>query len=157
MTRDAWSRKVAEMQLRAVKRIGSAQATHQDWKERTAAEWNGNVEPVQLCREVDAPPLVILCRAAGIIEPIAEYVFAKPRRWRFDFCWPAQRLALEINGGVWTQGRHTRGQGAIDDMEKLSEAAILGWRVLYVIPKDIQSGVAMARISRAIGQPLRAA
>lgn len=95
-------------------------------------------------------PIVGLCRAAGLPEPVPEYTFAKPRRWRFDYAWPLHRLALEIDGGVWTQGRHTRGAGKIADMEKLSEAAILGWRVLYAVPDDLRNGVAMSRVIRAL-------
>jgi hypothetical protein len=33
--------------------------------------------------------------------PVAEYAFAKPRRWRFDRAWPAYRLAVELEGGVF--------------------------------------------------------
>jgi hypothetical protein len=38
-------------------------------------------------------------RAAGIIPPEREYVFAEGRRFRFDFAWPRQRLAVEVDGG----------------------------------------------------------
>ena len=95
-------------------------------------------------------PLVTLCRSMKLPEPIPEYRFAPPRKWRADYCWPAHMLMLEVNGGVWTQGRHTRGQGAIDDMEKLSEAAIMGYRVLYCTPEQLHNGVALDRIVRAL-------
>ncbi len=58
-----------------------------------------------------------------------EYVFCKGRRWRFDFALPAQRIAVEIEGGIWSGGRHTRGKGFEQDCEKYNEAALLGWRV----------------------------
>lgn len=58
-----------------------------------------------------------------------EYRFAPPRMWRFDFALPAHRVAVEIDGAVWTQGRHTRGAGYERDCEKLNTAAALGWRV----------------------------
>ena len=95
-------------------------------------------------------PLVGLCRGAGLPEPVPEFRFHATRKWRFDYAWPIQRVALEVDGGVWTQGRHTRGAGAIADMEKVSEAAILGWRVLYVVPDDLRSGVALDRVARAL-------
>jgi hypothetical protein len=41
-------------------------------------------------------------RAVGLPVPIREHRFAPPRRWRFDYAWPAHRLALEIEGGTWT-------------------------------------------------------
>jgi hypothetical protein len=80
-----------------------------------------------------------VCIAAGLPEPVGEYRFAPPRRWRFDWAWTSSehQIALEIDGGVWTQGRHTRGKGAIGDMEKLNAAAILGWKVLRVTPDQL--------------------
>src|ERR1041385_1632066 len=42
-------------------------------------------------------------------KPTTEYRFAPPRRWRFDFAWPEGRLALEVEGGSFVAGRHTRG------------------------------------------------
>ena len=59
-----------------------------------------------------------------------EYRFAPPRHWRFDFAWPAVKLAVEIEGGVWSRGRHTRGKGFIADCDKYNAATMLGWRVL---------------------------
>lgn len=61
---------------------------------------------------------------------VREYVFAPPRKWRFDFAWPEQRVAVEIDGATWTQGRHTRGAGFERDCEKMNEAVLMGWRVL---------------------------
>jgi len=94
-------------------------------------------------------PLINLCRAVKIAEPVPEYRF-HTRKWRFDYAWPAHLLAMEIDGGVWTQGRHSRGAGKIADMEKLSEAAILGWRVLYAVPDDLSNGLALDRVMRAL-------
>lgn len=58
-----------------------------------------------------------------------ELRFDPARRWRFDFAHEATRVAIEINGGVWTSGRHTRGQGYLRDREKINEAILAGWRV----------------------------
>ncbi len=62
--------------------------------------------------------------------PEREYKFAPPRRWRFDMCWPAQRVAVELEGGVWSGGRHTRPAGFEADVEKYNCATVEGWRVL---------------------------
>ena len=59
-----------------------------------------------------------------------EYQFAPPRKWRFDFAWEADKVAVELEGGAWSGGRHTRGAGFEDDCEKYNEATRLGWRVL---------------------------
>lgn len=58
-----------------------------------------------------------------------EYRFAPPRRWRFDFALPEEKIAIEINGGVWSYGRHVRGRGYLNDREKINTAQTMGWRV----------------------------
>jgi very-short-patch-repair endonuclease len=65
------------------------------------------------------------------------------RRWRFDFAWPDRKVALEVEGGVWISGRHTRAAGYINDTEKYNEAVLLGWRVLRVTRPHIDSGQAL--------------
>lgn len=61
-------------------------------------------------------------------------------------------MAVEIDGGVWSGGRHVRGGGYIADCEKLAEAAILGWRVLRVPTQWVTSGAALRLIKRALGR-----
>lgn len=80
--------------------------------------------------------------------PIVEHRFAPPRMWRFDFAWPDRMLALEIDGGSWSGGRHTTGQGFEADCEKYSEAAVLGWRVIRVTPRMVVDGRALAFLTR---------
>jgi very-short-patch-repair endonuclease len=63
-------------------------------------------------------------------EPVAEHRFHPVRMWRFDFCWPQIRLAVELNGGGFVGGRHNRGGGASKDYDKLNAAQRLGWVVL---------------------------
>lgn len=65
--------------------------------------------------------------------PVREFRFAAPdRQWRFDFAWPDRGLALEVEGGTFTAGRHTRGPGMAEDARKYNEAALRGWRVCRV-------------------------
>jgi len=73
---------------------------------------------------------------AGIPAPVAEFRFHPVRRWRFDFCWLEQKLALEIQGGIFNNGRHSRGAAMIKEWEKLNTAAGMGWRLLYCQPRD---------------------
>ena len=68
--------------------------------------------------------------------------------WRFDYAWPTRKLALEVDGGLFTQGRHTRGLGRLGDMEKLSSGAIGGWRVLYVSPAQLRNGLALMLVAK---------
>ena len=75
----------------------------------------------------------------GLPRPEREHKFDAKRRWRFDYAWPERMIALEVEGGVWTAGRHTRGAGFIKDMEKYNRAAVLGWRLLRVTPDKLVS------------------
>lgn len=94
------------------------------------------------------------CRLAGLPKPEAEFRFHPTRRWRFDFAWPNEKLAVEVQGGAFMVGggRHTRGGGFRKDAEKFSEAAILGWRVIHVLPEQMANGAALTLVSRALGR-----
>lgn len=83
------------------------------------------------------------CRAIKLPDPEREYRFDPKRRWRIDFAWPEHKLAVEIEGGVWTGGRHTRGAGFIADCEKYNAAALHGWRVLRFTGEHVKSGYAI--------------
>jgi very-short-patch-repair endonuclease len=79
-----------------------------------------------------------------------EYEFARPRKWRFDFAWVQKRIALEIEGAVWVNGRHTRGSGFVKDMEKYNAAALAGWKVFRVSTAQVRSGEALRIVERAL-------
>jgi very-short-patch-repair endonuclease len=72
--------------------------------------------------------------------PVREYRFAENRGWRFDFAWPDSgvKVAVELEGGVWTGGRHTRGAGFIADCEKYNFASEIGWVVLRYTRDDLE-------------------
>jgi very-short-patch-repair endonuclease len=61
---------------------------------------------------------------------LKEYKFHPERKWRFDFALIDHKIAIEIEGGTWTGGRHVRAAGYRNDCEKYNEAVKLGWRVL---------------------------
>jgi len=64
----------------------------------------------------------------------SEYRFHPIRKWRFDYAIVSQKIAIEVEGGCWVQGRHTRGKGFINDIEKYNVATSLGWKIFRVIP-----------------------
>lgn len=85
------------------------------------------------------PPETFLkfCVQMGLPAPVSEHKFADDRRWRIDYAWPEAKIALEVEGGVWSGGRHTSSAGFARDMEKYNRAAVLGWRVLRIQPKEL--------------------
>jgi very-short-patch-repair endonuclease len=66
---------------------------------------------------------------------LEEYKFCE-RRWRFDFAHTELRIAIEIEGGVYSRGRHVRPKGFLGDMEKYNRATVLGWQVLRMTPQQ---------------------
>jgi very-short-patch-repair endonuclease len=86
----------------------------------------------------------LLWTVYGLPKPESEYRFALPRQWRFDYCWPDHKVAVEIEGAIFTQGRHTRGTGYKKDMEKYNQAAKNGWRVFRFQPTELRKGIAQA-------------
>lgn len=77
------------------------------------------------------------------INPEREYVFAAPRKWRADFAFVEEKIIVEIEGAVWSGGRHTRGTGFSSDCEKYNAAAILGYRVLRFTTDMVVTGRAI--------------
>ena len=66
---------------------------------------------------------------------VCELQFHGTRKWRFDYAIPAAMVAIEVEGGAYTQGRHTRGKGFEADLEKYNTAESMGWHVLRVTPE----------------------
>ncbi len=85
-------------------------------------------------------------RLTGLPTPEREYRFHPRRRWRFDFAWPRYMLAVEVDGGIYSRGRHVRGAGFERDAEKRNAAVMAGWRVLHFTPRQVKSGAAVRAI-----------
>ena len=66
---------------------------------------------------------------------VCEHQFHPGRRWRFDYAIPSAMVAIEVEGGIYTKGRHTRGKGFEADIEKYNTAESMGWHVLRVTPE----------------------
>ena len=79
----------------------------------------------------------------GLPEPERESRFHPTRRWRFDFAWIGEKIAVEIEGGVYVNGRHTRGKGFENDCIKYAEAALLGWQVIRFSTQQVKAGTAI--------------
>lgn len=82
--------------------------------------------------------------------PEREHRFHDTRKWRFDFAWPAQKIAVEVEGGVFIQGRHSRGASMLADMEKYNAASEAGWKLFRYGKPHIRSGEAAMQVQRAL-------
>ena len=80
-----------------------------------------------------------------------EHRFHESRMWRLDFWFAGARLAVEIDGGGWVGGRHSRGTGIENDCEKASHIAMAGHRLMRVTPGQIKRGEALKWILVALG------
>lgn len=103
-------------------------------------------------------------RAYGLPEPELEHVFHPDRKWRFDLAWPDRKLAVEIEGGVWStdggkpcqlcgehpKGAHGRGTGILRDIEKGNAAQLLGWTLIRVTTRQVEDGDAVLIVRKAL-------
>ena len=73
-----------------------------------------------------------------------EFRFCPKRKWRADYCvfGSPNNILIEIEGAVWTQGRHTRGSGYTKDLEKYRMAAALGYKVFRFSTGEVLDGTA---------------
>lgn len=97
-----------------------------------------------------------LWTAHGIPQPVCEYRFALPRKYRFDYAWIEEKVALEIEGGIWIKGFSGRGgahslpSNILRDMEKGNLAGKLGWRVFRFTPREFKNGTAQSYIKEIL-------
>ena len=80
------------------------------------------------------------------IEFEQEFQFHPTRKWRADFHIKNTKLLIEVEGGIWSGGRHTRGKGYIGDMEKYNAATMMGYQVLRFSTEQVTSGFAINQI-----------
>jgi hypothetical protein len=91
-------------------------------------------------------PLVGLCRAAGLPEPVPEYRWHPVRKYRADYALPLHRVLIEIDGGLFINGGHSRGKARLHDMAKDRAATLLGWRTMRYAPTELTAIISDLRI-----------
>lgn len=79
-----------------------------------------------------------------------EFKFAEHRRWRADFLITGTRILIEVEGGIFSNGRHTRGTGYTKDCEKYNWAASNNWLLLRFTTAQVQSGAALDAIVKTL-------
>lgn len=101
------------------------------------------------------------CEQYRLPAPVRQLLFAMDtgRRWRFDFAWPEQKLAVELHGlivirastgeGIVRGGHGTVG-GMVNDMDKNNAAILLGWSVLVFCQQHVHGDAAINMTMRAL-------
>jgi very-short-patch-repair endonuclease len=54
----------------------------------------------------------------------------KERRFACDFYLPDYNVIIEVEGGQWINGRHQRGNGYKNDIEKYNMITLAGYKIL---------------------------
>lgn len=85
------------------------------------------------------------------IEFEQEFQFHPSRKWRADFHLVGKKILIEVEGGIWSGGRHTRGKGYIGDMEKYNSATMMGYQVIRFSTEQVKSGSAIEQIEKMVG------
>lgn len=151
---------VARLEANGVRQDPDAPRPHRPLIEQTRP---GHARKPARPAEPDAPALgteagmqalwaqALAEHGADVPPATAEYHFAAPwRQWRFDYAWPATRVAVELDGMAWQAGggRHNTDE----DRFKFNSAAALGWRVLHFTSKALRTEPAacIALLRRAL-------
>jgi hypothetical protein len=93
---------------------------------------------------------------AGPSDCVREFRWCPGRLWRADFAFPnpSTRLLVEVQGGSWSGGRHTRGAGYEQDCEKLVLAQLAGWTMFWFTPRQVKDWTAAANIEQFLVEKL---
>ena len=74
------------------------------------------------------------------------------RDWRFDFAFLDEKIAVEIEGGSWVGGAHTRGKHFQSDCDKYNRAQKLGWKVLRFTGAHVKNGSALSFVESVLNR-----
>ncbi len=108
---------------------------------------------LQMPMAIKPTPAVLIyawCDEQGVPRPTREHKFCPHRDWAIDFAWVDAKVALEVEGGVWSRGRHTRGAGFLGDVAKYNELALRRWLLLRATPGQVADGTAFGLLWRAL-------
>jgi very-short-patch-repair endonuclease len=90
-------------------------------------------------------------QAAGLPEPMLQFLPIEGRRWRCDFAWIDSKLILEIEGGLYQAvSGHRSASGVIRDIVKYNALTLANWRVLRATADMVRDGRALAMVEEAL-------
>jgi len=90
--------------------------------------------------------------ACGLGGYVREAQIIPHRKYRYDFYYPEANLCIEIQGGVWSNGAHSRPTGITRDYEKANLCVQHGFRLLQFDVKQVKSGDAVEFVRSIIQQ-----
>ena len=85
------------------------------------------------------------------IEFEREFKFHHKRKWKADFHITGKHILVEVEGGIWSGGRHTRAKGYLGDLEKYNTATMMGYQVIRFSTEQVKSGLAVQQIEKMVG------
>jgi len=108
------------------------------------------MKPYPKAESIGECTFLLHCRVYNLT-PEREFKFALPRKYRFDFAWPERKLAVEVEGGTWINGRHNRASSIEKDMSKYNLASRMGWVILRFSTAMVVNGAAIAEVLEVLG------
>ena len=115
----------------------------------TPEEFKAMVKKARKPKPDYLPAMIRICELLKLPLPLPEFKFAAPdRKWAVDF-FIAPYLLVEVDGGLFSGGRHGRGAGRREDIRKHNHAVAMGYNVVTVLSEWFKSGEAMSVIEKA--------
>lgn len=108
-------------------------------------------QPIAKQPSIGEAELMLQLRANHIAYK-TEFKFAEHRRWRADFLILGTRILIEIEGGIFSGGRHVRGVGYQQDCEKYNWVSCNNWILLRFTTQQVNSGAALEAIKNVLKQ-----
>ncbi len=102
--------------------------------------------------KVSDPEEYLAFQLKAVNAPLFERQFRihPERRFRADFYFPLARVVVEVEGGAFVNGRHSRGTGVENDAEKSALIAQMPARLIRVTPRHVKNGQAVQWILKAL-------
>jgi very-short-patch-repair endonuclease len=100
---------------------------------------SGNIKRIVLYREL-FNRLRAIDNATVMEAPFSSFLPVK-RRFKADFLCPNLKMIVEVNGGQYIGGRHTRGgKGYETDLEKVNLAQMHGYKIIQFTYELLKRG-----------------
>lgn len=86
-------------------------------------------------------PTVVLAffKQCGLPKPMFEHQFYPSRKWRMDIAFVdgENKVYIEVQGGLFSGGRHVQGAALLKEYEKINAASTMGWLPIFVMPSQL--------------------